>query len=40
MTPAQVCSSIHLRLFLTIALRILSEHNLWRDLACSRARAP
>ena len=28
-----------LRLFLTIALRILSAHNLWRHLARSRARA-
>ena len=28
-----------LRLFLTIALHILSAHNLWRHLACSRARA-
>ena len=28
-----------LRLFLTIALRILSAHNLWRHLARPRARA-
>ena len=32
-------SKSNLRLFLTIALRILSTHNLWRHLARSRARA-
>ena len=34
-----VMCTLTLRLFLTIALRILSAHNLWSHLARSRARA-
>ena len=36
---ARACSEKLFRWFLTIALRILSAHILWRHLACPRARA-